>query len=172
VKSPRLLGRLILVAVAVLSLVSAPPVQAHDRVHPARPVEVAQRFYAAVDARPYDPAAVAGFFAESYRDHHRPISDPTLSDKQVITGVLDALAGGFPDGRHRVYLLERVGPDKVLAYWTFTGTNTGPLFGAPPTGRRVDIDGTDLLRIRQGRIVEQWHIEELQKFSQQLAVAP
>jgi predicted ester cyclase len=171
VKSPRVLGGLVAVAVTVLSLVSAPSVQARDRVHPARPIEVSQRFYAAVDARPYDPAAVAGLFAESYRDHHRPVSDPTFSDKQVITGVLDALAVGFPDGRHRVYLLQRVGPDKVLAYWTFTGTNTGPLFGAPPTGRRVEIDGTDLLRIRHGRIVEQWHIEELQKLSQQLAAA-
>ena len=74
-----------------------------------------------------------------------------------------------PGGAENAFsLLERVGPDKVLAYWTFTGTNTGPLFGAPATGRRVEIDGTDLLRIRNGRIVEQWHVEELQVLQQQL----
>jgi steroid delta-isomerase-like uncharacterized protein len=178
-------GGVVVIAATVVALVGAAPTQARDhgvvrqpssvgspesarRVESRSPLAVARRFYAAVDARPYDAAAVAAVFADDYRDNHRPPAAPTATDKEAITGVLDALAEGFPDGEHEVYLLERVGPDKVLAYWTFTGTNTGPLFGAPATGRRVEIDGTDLLRIRDGRIAEQWHVEELQALQQQL----
>jgi predicted ester cyclase len=36
----------------------------------------------------------------------------------------------------------------------------GPLFGAIPTGQLIDIQDTDLLRLHNGRIVEQWHIEQ------------
>lgn len=130
---------------------------------------VAAKFYAAADERPFDSSTVERLLADDFVDNHRPESDPVLSDKVVIVGLFAALASGFPDGRHEVYLLERVGPDKVLAYWTFTGTNTGSFFGAPATGGEVKIDGTDLLRIRRGKIVEQWHIEQLQKLSQQLS---
>jgi hypothetical protein len=131
-------------------------------------LSVARAFYEAADQRPYAEADVSALIWDGYVDHHRPASDPSLTDEQVIVGLLSQLATGFPDGQHDVYRLERVSNDEVLAYWTFTGTNTGPLFGAPPTGRTVSIDGTDLLRIRKGQVVEQWHIEDLQSLTAQL----
>lgn len=46
--------------------------------------------------------------------------------------------------------------DKVLIRWTNSGTNTGPLFGNPPTGKPYVATGFDLFCISNGKIVELW----------------
>ena len=46
--------------------------------------------------------------------------------------------------------------DKVMIRWTNSGTNTGPLFGLPPTGNTYVATGFDLFRISNGRIKELW----------------
>jgi steroid delta-isomerase-like uncharacterized protein len=46
--------------------------------------------------------------------------------------------------------------DKVLIRWTNSGTNTGPLFGNPPTGKAYVATGFDLFRISDGKIKELW----------------
>jgi predicted SnoaL-like aldol condensation-catalyzing enzyme len=46
--------------------------------------------------------------------------------------------------------------DKVLLRWTISGTNTGPLFGNPPTGKPYVATGFDLFRISNGKIMEMW----------------
>ena len=47
--------------------------------------------------------------------------------------------------------------DKVVVRWTDTGTHTGaPLFGVPATGKQIILTGIDILRIRDGKIVERW----------------
>jgi hypothetical protein len=40
--------------------------------------------------------------------------------------------------------------------WTNSGTNIGPLFGNPPTGKRYIVTGFDLFRISDGKIKELW----------------
>jgi predicted SnoaL-like aldol condensation-catalyzing enzyme len=46
--------------------------------------------------------------------------------------------------------------DKVLIRWTNSGTNTGPLFGNPPTGEPYVATGFDLFHILNGKIMEMW----------------
>jgi predicted SnoaL-like aldol condensation-catalyzing enzyme len=46
--------------------------------------------------------------------------------------------------------------DKVLIRWTNSGTNTGPLFGNPPTGKPYVATGFDLFRISNSKIIEMW----------------
>ena len=46
--------------------------------------------------------------------------------------------------------------DKVLIRWTNSGTNTGPLFGNPATGKTYVATGFDLFRISNGKIKELW----------------
>lgn len=62
----------------------------------------------------------------------------------------------FPDMQFRVDLLIQSG-DLVVSNWTLTGTHTGePFFGVPPTGEPVTINGTAILRLRDGKVVEHW----------------
>jgi steroid delta-isomerase-like uncharacterized protein len=46
--------------------------------------------------------------------------------------------------------------DLVAVRWTARGTNTGAGNGLPATGRAVQITGTTLFRIADGRIAEEW----------------
>lgn len=39
---------------------------------------------------------------------------------------------------------------------TLCGTHTGDFFGAAPTGLRFEINGVDMVRVVDGRIVEHW----------------
>jgi len=41
-----------------------------------------------------------------------------------------------------------------------TGTNDGPLFGRPPTGRPIDITVIDVMRVADGRMVEHWGVAD------------
>ena len=44
--------------------------------------------------------------------------------------------------------------DRVILRWTFEGTHTGPLFGRKPTGKRVKTYGYEMVKLRDGLIVE------------------
>ena len=46
--------------------------------------------------------------------------------------------------------------DLVAVHWTARGTNTGTGNGLPATGRAVQITGTTLFRMDDGRIAEEW----------------
>ena len=47
--------------------------------------------------------------------------------------------------------------DLVVSNWTVRGTHTGTaFFDVPPSGKPVTINGTAILRIRDGQIVEHW----------------
>jgi predicted ester cyclase len=41
-----------------------------------------------------------------------------------------------------------------------TGTNDGSLMGHPPTGKPMRIDVIDVVRVRDGRIVEHWGVPD------------
>ena len=62
----------------------------------------------------------------------------------------------FPDMEFRVDLLLEV-DDLVVSHWTLTGTHSGgPYYDVPPSGERVTINGTAILRMRDGQVVEHW----------------
>ena len=62
----------------------------------------------------------------------------------------------FPDMRFRVDLLVEV-DDIVVSHWTLTGTHTGGhYYDVPPSGQPVTINGTGILRLRDGQVVEHW----------------
>ena len=47
--------------------------------------------------------------------------------------------------------------DKVVASWTFTGTHTGtPFKGFPTTGKSFGVQGININRIADGKLVESW----------------
>ncbi len=58
--------------------------------------------------------------------------------------------------------------DKVATLKTFSGTHEGELMGLPPIRRRVAFDIFDLLRIRDGKVVEHWGVYDIAGLMQQL----
>ncbi len=77
----------------------------------------------------------------------------------------------FPDGAVTVEFQTAEG-DKVVTRWRFEGTNTGPFYGNPATGRSVSVTGVHVHRIVDGRIVEIWAHPDKFGFMSQLGLLP
>ncbi len=69
----------------------------------------------------------------------------------------------FPDMTFSVNLLIEK-DDLIVSNWTVKGTHTGAAFyDLPASGNAVEINGTAILRMRDGKIVEHWGGPHCQK---------
>ena len=93
------------------------------------------------------------------------------SDREGGKMFLGAFLNAFPDCHVTVDDMIAEG-DRVVTKKTFTGTHTAELNGIPPTGKRVSIQYVDILRLRDGKIVEHWLSMDQMNFMQQLGVLP
>lgn len=84
---------------------------------------------------------------------------------------LSAFLGAFPDCRFTIDDLIAEG-DQVVTKKTFEGAHTVGLNGIPPTGKRVRLQFADIMRLRDGKIVEHWLAMDQLSFMQQLGVVP
>ncbi len=101
---------------------------------------------------------------------HNPAPDQT-GDIDGLRASLETFRTGFKGAQVEILHLTAEG-DKVSVLGRFRGTHNGPFMGTPPTGKRVDIATTDIWRIRDGEIVEAWHVEDIFGLLQQIGVAP
>lgn len=62
--------------------------------------------------------------------------------------------------------------DLVTTRWRASGTHRGDLLGLRPTGRRSEVTGLDLARIREGRVREEWQEWNEASMLRQLGVLP
>jgi predicted ester cyclase len=63
--------------------------------------------------------------------------------------------------------------DKVMVRWRDTGTHTaGPLLGVLPTGKAIVLTGIDVLRIKNGQIIERWSESDQLYLLQTLGIVP
>lgn len=106
-----------------------------------------------------DYAAVYDVFAPDFTSHvtERVSPDVVGSDIRPQEQKFWEMArSAFPDMRFEVGLVVESG-DLVVSNWTLTGTHTGgPYYDVPPSGARVVINGTAILRFRDGKVVEHW----------------
>ncbi len=58
--------------------------------------------------------------------------------------------------------------DRVAVRWTWTGTHAGDLMGMPPTGKRVHTVGMGVYRVVDGKIAEEWVLEDMMGIMHQL----
>lgn len=93
------------------------------------------------------------------------------SDKEGGKMFLGAFISAFPDSHVTIEDMIAEG-DRVVTKKTFHGTHTGELNGIAPTGNRVSIQYVDIMRVRDGQIVEHWLTMDQLSFMQQLGVMP
>lgn len=91
------------------------------------------------------------FFAADFTSHNMPPGLP-----QGIDGVrafFQVFLDGLEDIEVTVDELVADG-DRVAVATTTSGTHSGELLGAAPSGRRIAVTGIDLVRVEGGLIVE------------------
>ncbi len=93
------------------------------------------------------------------------------SDKEGGKMSPHAFTSAFPDSYVTIEDMIAEG-DRVVTKKTFHGTHTGELNGIAPTGNRVSIQYVDIMRVRDGQIVEHWLTMDQLSFMQQLGVMP
>ncbi len=113
------------------------------------------------------PEVIGELFADDYVDH-------TASSEQApgpagARQVYDVFRTAFPDLRVEVHDLVADG-DLVTFRSTMSGTSRGPLMGAAPTGKPVEIASMVFLRVRDGRFVERWEQMDLLGLMLQLGI--
>ncbi len=70
------------------------------------------------------------------------------------------LRKAFPDIKYTVEDMIEDG-DKLVARWSAKGTHKGEFMGIPPTGKQVAFTGIEIIRVEDGKAVEEW--EELDR---------
>jgi steroid delta-isomerase-like uncharacterized protein len=86
--------------------------------------------------------------------------------KDLVGGLLRA----FPD-LHFTVEDQLIQGDRVAFRWRATGTHTGPLGAAPPTGKTVVLDGLIMDRMTDGKVRERWEQWDQPLMLQQLGFA-
>ena len=102
---------------------------------------------------------------------HHPASPTPISGREAVVGFLQAFRAGFPD--LNIVAEDVFGEgDKAAVRWRATGTHTADLFGIPPTGKSMNVAGISVVRIVNGKIVEDWVSEDTMGLMKQLGVIP
>jgi predicted ester cyclase len=76
-----------------------------------------------------------------------------------VKAVIASLHRAYSDFRLEIEHLA-VEDDLVWLHLKGSGTNDGSFMGNQPTGRKMRIDVFDLLRVRDGRLVEHWGVPD------------
>lgn len=134
------------------------------RMHAEANKQVVRRF---VDE--YQTGANDRSFAELLHpevvDRSRP---PGIAEgAEGVRQQFEAFRAAFPDF-HAVIHDQIAEGDKVVTRKVFHGTHRGELMGIPPTGREVQIEVIDIVRVEDGQIVEHWNVVDRLGLLQQL----
>ena len=115
------------------------------------------QYSARMAAGDYD--AVYEVFAPDFISHVTPRVNPAAIGTDIRPQeqkFWESAKNAFPDMQFTVDLLIESG-DLIVSNWTLTGTHSGaPYYDIPPSGKRVTINGTAILRMRDGKVVEHW----------------
>lgn len=85
--------------------------------------------------------------------------NPLLEDvgREEYKAAFSKLRTAFPNAKWTLEELLSDG-DRVIARWTFRGTQDGPFFNIPPSGKEVTYPILAIYRIEEGMIAEDWHV--------------
>jgi len=169
-------------AVATMTPAQAQTTKLSDReaINSTRPVEqiIAPDIPATRLAALLDPVdAFYGFWAngsatllaraisEKFVDHTLPAGRPQGPAGPALAS--KAFLGAVPDLNVMVVQRLVVG-DRVVSHLRFTGHFTGAFMGRNGNGQMVDFIATDIVKVQDGRITDNWHLEDNLTFLQQI----
>jgi predicted ester cyclase len=90
---------------------------------------------------------------------HQDFGPDHAAGAEGVKAVIASLRRAYSDFRLDIEDLV-VDGDKVWLRMRGSGTNDGSFMGNAPTGRRMSITVFDVIRVRDGRIVEHWGVPD------------
>ena len=135
---------------------------------PTSPVDVVRRFVEEFQCG-HDIAVAEELLAPDFVDHS-PFG-PLSPDRDGVLALFGMLFAAFPDLRAEIHE-QLVDGNKVVTRKTFHGTHQGEFMGIPPTGNTVSFGVIDIVRVRDGLMVEHWNVVDALALMEQLGAAP
>jgi steroid delta-isomerase-like uncharacterized protein len=129
---------------------------------------VARRFYEEVNAGNLD-RAVDDFLAEDFVEHEDV--PERGDDRESVKQFFAACRTAFPDVRFEPQDIIAEG-DLLCVRFMMSGTHEADFIGLPPTGRRMEVEGFDMVRMRDGKAVEHWGTTDAIRMLKQLGIMP
>jgi predicted ester cyclase len=115
-----------------------------------------------------DASAIERFIAPTYRG---------FDAAELIAGIegykhhFETITTAFPDLRITIDII-LAEADRVAARWAVEAIHTGPFGEIPPTGKRVRVTGTAVVRISNRQIVEEHANSDTLGLLQQIGITP
>jgi predicted ester cyclase len=116
-----------------------------------------------------NPALLDEYVSENANDH---AIDTSITKKQGLAGlkeILKVYKTSFPDLMIKSNAIAASG-DTVISYYTYTGTNSGPIMGMPATNRSVKVNGVDIVIFKDGKAIEHWEVQDQIALMKQLGM--
>jgi len=126
-----------------------------------------QKFYDEVMNK-HNPAMIDSLLVADYIAHE---ADPSMQTKNrdELKKMMADFFTGFPDLNYKINFMV-ADSDMVVAHYTFTGTNSGSMMGMPASNKKVNIDGVDIVRFKDGKGSEHWGYNDEMKMMTQLGM--
>ena len=130
---------------------------------------LARRYFAAIDARNLEEAI--SLWADGGRENVRGQVDTQAPDG--VRAFIGELIAAIPDLDMQV-LSTTAEADRCGVHWRLSGTFAGPgsFGGVAPTGSRIELEGFDLLRVRDGLIQSNDAFTDSMTFARQIGLMP
>jgi steroid delta-isomerase-like uncharacterized protein len=133
-------------------------------------------------------AIVRRFFEEVWNKGKLAVADEVLAPNVVLhipghpeddiiglaaykDRVITYLRTAFPDLQNTIEELFTEG-DKVVVRWTWCGTHQGEFWGVAPTGKQISYEGISILRLADGKIVDDRFQADMLGLMQQFGAIP
>jgi len=139
------------------------------RITGGKAESLARRYFAAIDARNLEEAV--SLWADGGRENVRGLLDTQAPEG--VRAFIGELIAALPDLSMQV-VSTTAEADRCGVHWRLTGTFAGPgsFGGVAPTGNRIEIEGFDLLRIRDGLIQSNDAFTDSMTFARQIGLMP
>lgn len=166
-------------AVATLSAVAGPARAEEALIQPRTLVVDAQLDRAQAEREILAARRYGSFWSTGEEALARAALAPDFMDRTLPPGRAQGLAGplaasaGFrqavPDLRCEIAQMI-VSGDRVVSHLRFTGHFSGQFHGRTGQGQAIDFIATDIYRVQDGRIAENWHLEDNLTLLQQMGL--
>jgi glyoxylase-like metal-dependent hydrolase (beta-lactamase superfamily II)/predicted ester cyclase len=142
---------------------------ARKRISGSKAEAIARRYFTAIDERDLETAV--SLWAEGGREHVRGQLDG-LAPEAVETFIGEVIAA-IPDLSMKVLSTTTEG-DRCGVHWRLEGTFAGPgtFGGIAPTGQRVELEGFDLITVKDGLIAANDAFTDSMTFARQIGMMP
>ncbi|VTZ65449.1 ester cyclase [Sinorhizobium medicae] len=134
----------------------------------ARAIEIVRRNTEEVQGKG-DFALFDELFSDDFVDH---TPQPNMvPNKEGVRGLYAGLRAAFPDFRADIHWQVAEG-DLVTTFKTYHGTHQGAFLGVQPTGKQIQFETVDAMRVVDGKIREHWGVANLYSLLGQLGALP